>query len=106
MIKTKNNNKKIIIILVIAIILIITLVAIYLINRAGNSDENENNQTENQVESYVQEVEDGIKVNTSTAMNTSKTLGDLLITNIQLSNRSGMTSFLADVKIMVQRQHR
>ena len=97
MIKTKNNNKKTIIILVIAVILIIAVVAIYLINRAGNSDGNGKNQTENQVESYVQEIEDGIKVNTSTAMNTSKTLGDLLITNIQLSNRSGMTSFLADV---------
>ena len=98
MIENKNNNKKIIIILVIAVILIIAVVTIYLINKGGNLGENENNQTENQVESYVQEVEDGVKVNTSTAMNTSKTLGNLLITNIQLSNRSGMTSFLADVK--------
>lgn len=95
MIKTKNNNKKTIIILVIAVILIIAVVAIYLINKKDSSDENSN--TQNEVESYVQEIEDGIKVNTSTAMNTSKTLGDLLITNIQLSNRSGMTNLLAEV---------
>lgn len=96
MFKTKKNNKKIIIILVIAMILIIAVVAIYLINKRSSLGEKESVQ--NEVQSYVQEIEDGIKVNTSTAMNTSKTLGDLLITNIQLSNRSGMTSFLADVK--------
>lgn len=95
MIKTKNNNKKIIIILVIAVILIIAVVAIYLINKKGSSDENEN--TQNEVESYVEEVKDGVKLNTSTAMNTSKTLGNLLITNIQLTNRSGMTNLLAEV---------
>lgn len=95
MFKTKKNNKKIIIILVIAVILIIAVLAIYLINKKDSSDENSN--TQNEVESYVEEVEDGVKLNTSTAMNTSKTLGNLLITNIQLTNRSGMTNLLAEV---------
>ena len=95
MIENKKNNKKIIIILVIAVILIIAVLAIYLINKKDSSDENSN--TQNEVESYVEEVEDGVKLNTSTAMNTSKTLGNLLITNIQLTNRSGMTNLLAEV---------
>ena len=95
MFKTKKNNKKIIIILVIAVILIIAVVAIYLINKRRSLGEKESVQ--NEVESYVQEVEDGVKLNTSTAMNTSKTLGNLLITNIQLTNRSGMTNLLAEV---------
>lgn len=90
-----KNNKKIIIILVIAVILIIAVVTIYLINKKGSSDENSN--TQNEIESYVEEIEDGVKLNTSTAMNTSKTLGNLLITNIQLTNRSGMTNLLAEV---------
>ena len=95
MFKTKKKSNKIIIILVIAMILIITVLAIHLINKKDSSDENSN--TQNEVESYVQEVEDGVKLNTSTAMNTSKTLGNLLITNIQLTNRSGMTNLLAEV---------
>lgn len=95
MIKNKKNNKKIIIILAIAVILIIAVIAIYLINKRSRQDETSN--TQNEVESYVQEVEDGVKLNTSTAMNTSKTLGNLLITNIQLTNRSGMTNLLAEV---------
>ena len=95
MFKTKKNNKKIIIILVIAMILIIAVVAIYLINKRSSLGEKESVQ--NEVQSYVQEVEDGVKLNTSTAMNTSKTLGNLLITNIQLTNRSGMTNLLAEV---------
>ena len=95
MFETKKNNKKIIIILVIAMILIIAVVAIYLINKRSSLGEKESVQ--NEVQSYVQEVEDGVKLNTSTAMNTSKTLGNLLITNIQLTNRSGMTNLLAEV---------
>ena len=95
MFKTKKKSNKIIIILVIAVILIIAVLAIYLINKKDSSDENSN--TQNEVESYVEEVEDGVKLNTSTAMNTSKTLGNLLITNIQLTNRSGMTNLLAEV---------
>ena len=95
MFKTKKKSNKIIIILVIAVILIIAVVAIYLINKRRSLGEKESVQ--NEVESYVQEVEDGVKLNTSTAMNTSKTLGNLLITNIQLTNRSGMTNLLAEV---------
>ena len=95
MFKTKKKSNKIIIILVIAVILIIAVLAIYLINKRRRPDETTN--TQNEVESYVQEVEDGVKLNTSTAMNTSKTLGNLLITNIQLTNRSGMTNLLAEV---------
>ena len=95
MFKTKKKSNKIIIILVIAVILIIAVVVIYLINKRKRPDETSN--TQNEVESYVQEVEDGVKLNTSTAMNTSKTLGNLLITNIQLTNRSGMTNLLAEV---------
>lgn len=98
--KKKKIKFSSIIILAIVIVILI-MVIVFSVKKLTQSDENDsengNTDLENNTVSYVQEIEDGIKVNTSTAMNTSKTLDGLLITNIQLSNRSGMTSFLADV---------
>ena len=48
-------------------------------------------------ESYVKELEDGTKVNTSEALKTTKKVDDLEFTNIQLTNKDGQTVLLADV---------
>ena len=48
-------------------------------------------------ESYIQENEDGIKVNKSSKLNEAKLVNGLLISNIQLTEKGGMTTLLADV---------
>lgn len=95
--KVKLSSIIILAIVIVILIMVIVFAVKKLTQNDGDNAEMENTTLENNTVSYVQEIEDGIKVNTSTAMNTSKTLDGLLISNIQLSNRSGMTSFLADV---------
>lgn len=94
----KRKKIKIRSIIIVLVIILLIILGILIIRNITNNDSREvSAQSENTVIGYVEEIEDGIKVNTSKAMNTSKTLDGLLISNIQLSNRSGMTSFLADV---------
>ena len=55
------------------------------------------NQSSSQ-ESYVEEIEEGIKINKSTKLNEVKEVEGLQISNIQLTTEGGMTTLLADVK--------
>ena len=93
--KIKLNS--LLIVLAILVVLIIAIVAIIRMNQNKSEEQNGNESNAQNTVSYVEEIEDGVKLNTSTAMNTSKTLNGLLISNIQLSSRSGMTNLLADV---------
>lgn len=78
---------------VVAIILIIIIVAVIVnINK-----KNKHETTENDENSYVEEIADGIKINKSTKLNESKLVNGLLISNIQLTESDGMTTLLADV---------
>ena len=58
---------------------------------------NKHETTENDENSYVEEIADGIKINKSTKLNESKLVNGLLISNIQLTESDGMTTLLADV---------
>ena len=49
------------------------------------------------ISEYVKETENGIKLNTSTFVNSDKILDNLTITNIQLTYSSGVTSLTANV---------
>lgn len=89
-----EKNKKILICLII-IALIIAISTIIVKNNKKEQDKKTEENTVN--ESYVEEIEDGIKINKSTKLNETKEVGGLTISNIQLSKESGMTNLLADV---------
>ena len=55
----------------------------------GNPVENE--------EKYTTELDDGTKINTGEEFNSTKTYGSLEISNIQFTEKEGMTVLLADV---------
>ena len=99
--KNNENKKKNVLkpfILLIIILLIILIIAIISINKNNkNPEKNISNGEENKVESYVEEIETGLKINKSTKLNEAKEVQGLKITNIQLSTKDGMTTLLADV---------
>lgn len=89
-----EKNKKIL----ICLIIIVLIIAISIMIVKNNKKEQNKKTEENTVnESYVEEIEDGIKINKSTKLNETKEVGGLTISNIQLSKESGMTNLLADV---------
>ena len=97
--KNNENKKKNVLkpfILLIIILLIILIIALISINKNNkNPEKNISNGEENKVESYVEEIETGLKI--STKLNEAKEVQGLKITNIQLSTKDGMTTLLADV---------
>ena len=99
--KNNENKKKNVLkpfILLIIILLIILIIALISINKNNkNPEKNISNGEENKVESYVEEIETGLKINKSTKLNEAKEVQGLKTTNIQLSTKDGMTTLLADV---------
>ena len=98
----KKNKKKITLnplIILIVIAVIIAIIVIININNNNNKTENitPQGQEEQNTESYVEEIETGLKINKSTKLNEAKEVQGLKITNIQLSTKDGMTTLLADV---------
>ena len=99
-----NSNEKRWIVLLIAVVLIAVILIVALVNANGKEDENlgnpnngETSQNVQDEEKYTAELSDGTKINTSEDFNKTKTYGDLEITNIQFTNKNGMTVLLADV---------
>lgn len=95
--KIKLNSLIVFVIVVIIIVVAVVLIVNNVLKTEGQDTSEQGNENSNTV-SYVAELEDGVKVNRSTAFNTTKVLNGLTISNIQLSARSGMTTFLAEVK--------
>ena len=93
----KKKEKRGLLILIIVAIAIITTLAI-ITNRKGkkvNSDATEENKV---VEEFVQVLEDGTKLNTSTKVSETKTVDGLKIGNIQLTMQNGQSVLLADAE--------
>ena len=100
--KKKINQKKKKVLLAGTIIIILIIIGIVLISTLSQNtkkpkEELDQNQGSNQ-ESYVEEIEEGIKINKSTKLNEVKEVEGLQISNIQLTTEGGMTTLLADVK--------
>ena len=93
----KNNEKKGIAILVIVAIIIIGI--IFFATR-GKKEEVAENTTENTapVEEFVQVLEDGTKLNTSTKLSEIKKVNGIEFGNIQLTMQNGQSVLLANVK--------
>lgn len=88
-IKTKKRKA----ILYAFIVIIAILVIIVIVKNVGNTEDEEVQESQ----TYVTEIEDGVKLNTSIKLNEAKEVDGLLITNIQLTTKSGITTLLADV---------
>ena len=101
-----NSNEKRWIVLLIAVVIIAVVLIVALVNSNGRNEEpaqvdqsTTQEQTQNEVvEQYVTQMEDGTKVNTSDQFNTDRTYNNLQISNIQFTERDGVTVLLADVK--------
>lgn len=97
--KRKINKNQVIRIIILLIVIIIGIViCISLLNLKQDINNNvTGNDTNEEKESYVEEIENGIKINKSNKLNEAKSVDGLLITNIQLTTKDGMTTLLADV---------
>ncbi len=91
-----NNKKSARIVIILIIVLVVILIFLIQRNFYRNDGEVSPGQN-NTVDSYVEEIESGVKINKSTKLNEAKDINGLLITNIQLTTESGMTTLLADV---------
>ncbi len=95
--KQKRNSSILAILLVIIVIIIAVVVFSNLLKKDTDSKNNENG-TNTESESYVEELGDGIVLNKSRALNETKEIGGFVVSNIQLTTKDGMTTLLADVK--------
>ena len=99
--KGMKKNEKI----VIAVLLIITIILIVILcaRNSKNNDESTTSTSSSSISEdtteneYVTLLDDGTKLNTSTKLNETKTLGGLEITDIQLTESNNMTQLLATV---------
>ena len=89
-----------ILILVLLVILIIAIIA-FVGNKKQNKENNNNNEntiTENNVkEEFVEVLENGTKLNTSSELKKVKQVGAYKFENMQLTEQKGQTILLADV---------
>ena len=95
-----NSNEKRWIVLLIAVVIIAVVLIVVLTNVNGREEEEVQGGTERPVENeeqYVTELNDGTRINTGEEFNSTKTYGNLEISNIQYTENGGMTVLLADV---------
>lgn len=87
----KKNEKRMILIL---LIILIFAIAIFVTTRNKKVAEESNTE----IEEFVKVLEDGTKLNTSSKLTESKTVGVYKIGNIQLTMKDNQSVLLADVE--------
>ncbi len=93
-----NSNEKRWILLLIAVVTLAIVLIVVLIKGNNNEDVGQAKEEEQvNEEKYTTELADGTKLNTSEEFNTTKTYGNLSISNIQFTEKNGMSVLLADV---------
>ena len=92
----KKNEK--IMIFILLVILVVAIV-VFAVNKNKKVVNEENNtEVENKVvEEFVQVLEDGTKLNTSTKLNESREVNGFKFENIQFTERKGQSVLLANV---------
>ena len=97
-----NNNEKRWIVLLVAVVIIAVVLIVALNMNKGDENTTDNGQAQGEVQvnepKYTTELADGTTINTSEDFNTTKTYGNLEITNIQYTEKNNVTVLLADVK--------
>ena len=84
------------IIIILAVIAVIAII-IFAVNKNSNKNKGENQTEENNTEKYVQVLEDGTKLNTSSELSKAKQVGAYKFENMQLTEQGSQTVLLADV---------
>ena len=97
--KRKKEKRMILILLIILIIAIAIFVVSKNLNKESKTKENgSTTQQENtEPEEFIQVLEDGTKLNTSTELNKEKQVGNYKFENMQLTTQDNQTVLLADV---------
>ena len=90
------TSKKIILLIVGIIIVCLFIVTVVINNNFNNNEKNEKNM-DNSDMIITQKVNDVI-VNTSSKISSKKTIDNIEINNAQLTNKDGVTKFIASVK--------
>lgn len=85
-------KKKIVSIIVIVIMIVIFAIGVGIFLNKKDTPEEEIIES-----SPIKELEDGTKLNTRTKLNEAKSVNGLLVSNIQLTEKDGMTTLLANV---------
>ncbi len=93
----KKKEKRGLLILILVAIAIITTLAI-ITNRKGKEVNSDSTEEDKVVEEFVQVLEDGTKLNTSTKLSETKIVDGLKIGNIQLTMQNGQSVLLADAE--------
>ena len=95
----KKEKRMILILLVILIIAIVIFVVSKNLNKESKTKENGSmiQQENTEPEEFVQVLEDGTKLNTSTELNKEKQVGNYKFENMQLTTQDNQTVLLADV---------
>ena len=102
-----STKEKMWIVLLVAVIAIAIALIVGLGSNRGTDEsivgeqeqtQGDNNVAEEQTETYASKLEDGTRMNTSNEFNTTKKYKDLEISNIQFTEKNGMSVLLADVK--------
>ncbi len=94
----KDSEKKMIVILLIVSVVVIG-VLIFATRRNGGEETNQVNETEGEKpgEEYVNELEDGTKLNTSETLHQAKEIDGLEITEVQLTEKGNKTLLLGKI---------
>ena len=74
------------------------IIAILVKTRNGKTETVEDTVENEVVEEFVDVLEDGTKLNTSSKLSETKTFGNYEVSNIQLTEQNGQSLILADVK--------
>ena len=95
-----SNEKRWIILLVVVVVIAIVLIVALRGNKGRKEqiDQGAGQEIEANEEKYTEELADGTKINTSEEFNSTKKYGNLEISNIQYTEKDGMSVLLADVK--------
>ena len=92
---SKKEKRGLLILIIVAIAIIVTLVIILNVRGKKSNNEADENKV---VEEFVQVLEDGTKLNTSTKLSETKIVDGLKIGNIQLTMQNGQSVLLADAE--------
>lgn len=99
-----NKNKNKILAICMILLIIVVLAIIIVVNKLGKAKEenvlvSDDGTTENQnVEEFVNNLENGGKINTSSKLNENREFEGLKIENIQLTYQNSQTQLLANAK--------
>lgn len=85
-------------ILIIGVVLVVAIIGGSFISKKMKKTAGQVDETRTEIENeFSQTFEDGTKLNTSTKLKDVKTIDNLEISNIQITNKDGKTVLLADV---------